>query len=71
MRFLPVFQAYGLSQRVLPSLLTRKGPNSVIAPAPIEEHPGPVFGSSMHKNVLSNKENTKRTDYSQSLFFFS
>lgn len=40
--YLLLFQAYLLYQRVLPSGFTRKGPSSVIAPAPNEEQPGPA-----------------------------
>lgn len=41
-KYEPLFHAYRLYHRVLPSGLTRNGPSSVIAPAPMEEQPGPA-----------------------------
>lgn len=38
---IPLFQAFEFLLRPRPSPLGKKGPSSVKAPPPIEEHPGP------------------------------
>ena len=40
-KIVPLFHANLFLYKVLPSLWTRNGPSSAIAPAPREEHPGP------------------------------
>lgn len=39
--YIPLFQDLELMRRPLPSPLGKNGPNSVNAPPPIEEQPGP------------------------------
>ena len=48
----PLFHEYSFRERVFPSGLTRKGPNSSMAPYPRDEHPGPAH-SNHHPHVLS------------------
>ena len=46
--FFTIVPCVMVPESVLPSLLTLKGPNSLMAPYPSEEHPGPIYDNSKH-----------------------
>lgn len=65
----PLFQACLLrTSPEPPSFLLKKGPNSDIAPAPIDEHPGPVItNTTTHDPIILNTVSLAPIDHINTL----